>query len=295
MVEVGAGEVAMLETTEKRGAGITNEEVLLETMLDMIEKSGGGMDIEMVVDVVGETNFELRVADVRLDFEVFGVVLELAGVLDVGLEVVDAVLNTAEVVIGEVRGAEVVLELAGALMLKTGVIDGVFEFIGALTSDLGEADVIVEFLEMLEAGASLGDAAFCFLRLLVTDSELVDVVPEALKMLEARNLPVEAAIRFLVVLEMDNFGILVASEVFEVLGVGNFLVDVKEEREKFLEAEVAELVSSRLKSGNLKQDTSPKLSSQAGEEEGEQKALGRRSRAVREISMANFIGEKIFI
>ena len=65
VVAGGAAVLATLETTEKSGGGIEME-VVLEAVLDTTEKSAGGMEIDVVAEVAGVLSFEVEVVDVML-------------------------------------------------------------------------------------------------------------------------------------------------------------------------------------------------------------------------------------
>ena len=97
MVVGGAGVLVALKTIEKRGVGIETE-VVLEAMLDTIEKSAWGTAI-VVAETAGVLSFEVGEDDMMLlldidvvpsllallifEVEAIVTVLELAGVSDV--------------------------------------------------------------------------------------------------------------------------------------------------------------------------------------------------------------------
>ena len=156
-------------------------------------------------------------------------------------------------------GLEVVPELMRVLTFDVDIFDAASELIGVLESAVGGTDAITELLEVLERSAVLVNEVFDFAGVLEIIDVLVDMALEAFEMLETGALLLDVATGLLGVLDPSTPLAVVLWELVE-LGMGKLWIDVVTEFERLPEAAAAELAFARGNVDSLKQDTSLKAS-----------------------------------
>lgn len=233
VVVIGSDVPAALNTTEKRGVG-TETEVVLEAMLDIIEKSACETGI-VVAETEGVLDFEMSVVDVTLlletdvvpavsvllpsDVVAFVAFLELAGVSDTG-EVVEVVSDAAELVDLDVSGADVVLAFAGVLAVKLGVVEALLETTEVVSVKVRAVEVVSELAGALALDVDVADWFTDFVIPLDPDVEETDVIVDVSGGFETDAPLVDLALAFVCVLVEGNV------LTFEVLTIGSLLVEV---------------------------------------------------------------------
>lgn len=232
VVVVGTDVLAALGTAEKRGVGIETE-VVVEAMLDIIEKSACETDI-VVAETDGVLIFDMGVVDetLLLDTDVVPAllvllpsevnplvaVLEPAGVSDIE-EVVEVVSEAAELVDLDVRGADVVWVFAAALAEEIGVVDVFLEAPEVVGSEVRAFEVFSELAGALTLDVDVIDWYPDFVIPLNLDIEETEVIVDVSEGFKTDAALVDLASAFVCVL--------VGGDVlaFEVLTTGSLLVE----------------------------------------------------------------------